>query len=120
MLVRAQEGGWLFGGFTAVGFIPGPARWYADPSAFLFSLTNSLGCPEKLMSNGTGKDLYYDPFFSAVFGVGLCICDNGDTRANAYTDTGDGYAASASTGAHPMAQGMQAGWLAAEVVAWVV
>ena len=117
-----MEGGWLFGGFTAVGFIPGPDRYFSDPSAFLFSLTNSLGRPEKLESKGTGEDFYYHPSFSASFGTGsdLSICDNADTRARSYTNTGRAYAAPASTGAHPMAQGLQGGWRAADVVAWHV
>jgi len=49
-------------GFTAVGFVPMPPLprdkdFYADPAAFLFSLTNSLGHPEKLESRGTGKEV---------------------------------------------------------------
>ena len=121
VLVRAQEGGWLFGGFTAVGFSP-PERQFADPSAFLFSLTNSLGRPEKLESLGSGNDLCYYSSWSAMFGTGadFRICDNAYTEAGSYTWTGFSYAESASTGAHPMAQGYQVGWLAAEVMAWVV
>ena len=94
-------------------------RAYADPSAFLFSLTNSLGRPEKLKSERTGRDLYYHPSWSARFG-GLRICGNADSETCSWTNTGDTYAESASTGAHPMARGMQGGWLAAEVVAWAV
>jgi hypothetical protein len=124
VLVRTREGGWLFGGFTAVGFIPGSNRLIADPSAFLFSLTNSLDRPEKLASKRTGRDLYYHSDCSATFGhdypLDLFICDNSDKGAYSFTETGRAYAASASTGAHPMAQGTQTGWLAAEVVAWVV
>ena len=124
MLVRAREG-WLFGGFTAVGFSPPLRGWgsYADPSAFLFSLTNSLGRPEKLASKGTGRDLYYSTYYSATFGSGpadLVIWDSADTNVSSYTQTGNAYAAPASTGAHPMAQGNQHGWLAADVVAWCV
>jgi hypothetical protein len=121
VLVRAREVGWLFGGFTAVGF--SPRRGYiADPSAFLFSLTNSLGRPEKLESKGTGMDLRYDLSFSAAFGSGidLYVCTNADKKAGSYTSTGCAYAESASTGAHPMARGKRKGWIAAEVVAWVV
>ena len=121
VLVRAREGGWLFGGFTAVGFSP-PQRYIADPSAFLFSLTNSLGRPEKLASKGRDRDLLYSPFLSATFGSypDLVICDNADTRAGSWTNTGNDYAASASTGTHPMAQGRKSGWLAADIVAWAV
>ena len=126
VLVRAREGGWLFGGFTAVGFSPLDDEYsygyIADPSAFLFSLTNSLGRPEKLDSKRTGEDLYYDPVCSAIFGShnDLLIYDNADTEAGSYTNTGGAFAESASTGAHPMARGRQKGWRAAEVVAWVV
>ena len=123
VLVRAREGCWLFGGFTTVGFTP-PERFITDPSAFLFSLTNSLGRPEKLESKGTGEDLLYHPSHSAVFGPfglnDLYICDNADTRGGSWTDPGRAYAASASMGVHPMAQGKQRGWLAADVVAWCV
>ena len=122
MLVRAREGGWLFGGFTAVGFIPPVKGYYiADPSAFLFSLTNSLGRPEKLESKGMDADLYYDLSRSATFGpIDFGIRSNADKEASSYTWTGRAYAESVSTGAHPMVQGWQTGWLAAEVVAWVV
>ena len=122
VLVRAREGGWLFGGFTTVGFNPPPAErgYIADPSAFLFSLTNSIGRPEKLESKGTGKDLYYHPSWAADFGDDIAVCDDADTRADSCTWTGHSFAASALTGAHPMARGCQEGWLAAEVVAWVV
>jgi hypothetical protein len=122
VLIRAQEGDWLFGGFTAVGFSPPPEGYgyIADPSGFLFSLTSSRGRPEKLESNGTGEDLNYNPFYSATFGNDLHICGNADAEASSYTWTGSAYAESASTGAHPMAQGHSGGWKAAEVVAWVV
>lgn len=96
----------------------------ADPAAFLFSLTNALGRPEKLESKRTGKDLLYNKSYSVVFGPGphpdLYIHGNADTQAGSWTRTGRGFAASASPGAHPMAQGRQAGWRAAEVVAWMV
>ena len=121
VLVRAREGGWLFGGFTAVGFSAPPRWWgsYADPSAFLFLLTNSSGQPEMLESKGTVNDIEYDPSCSSTFGRDLSICDNADTVAGSYTWTGNEYAASASTGAHPMARGRQY-FNTAEVVAWVV
>ena len=127
VLVRARGGsavGWLFGGFTAVGFSapPGGSGYIADPAAFLFSLTNSLGRPEKLRSKRTGEDLFYHPSVSAIFGSGwdLRMFDNADTRASSQTYTGCSYTMPASTGAHPMARGLQDGWLAAEVVAWAV
>ena len=65
-------------------------------------------------------DLNYHPFYSACFGWDLVIRDNADTGTGSFTDTGDRFAASASTGAHPMARGSQGGWRAAEIVAWAV
>ena len=102
-----------------MGFSPPAYQYTADPSAFVFSLTNSLGRPEKLASKGTGEDLGYIPFYSAAFSYDLRIRDNADTGDDSYTHTGSAYAASASTGAHPMAQGTQY-FKAAEVVAWAV
>ena len=111
-----REGDWLLGGFSP------PKRPIADPFAFFFSLTNSLGRPEKLASKGAGYDLYYHPYTVATFGIGfdLFICSDADTGDASWTKSGSSYAASASTGTHPMAQGRQGGWLAAEVVAWLV
>jgi hypothetical protein len=122
VLARVQEDGWLFGGFTALGFSP-PERYYADPDAFLFSFTNSLGRLEKLESKRSGRDLYYQPSYSAVFSGGtadLFICGNADTRDGSWTQTGMSFAESDSTGTHPMAKGYQWGWLISEVVAWTV
>lgn len=129
VLVRALEGNWLFGGFTAVGFIPPMEESefvfsYADPDAFLFSLTNSLGRPEKLESKRTGVDLSYDCNYSATFGSvayrELQMCDDADSETGSYTRTRRHFAEPASDGAHPMARGLQGGWRAAEVLAWAV
>lgn len=131
VLVRSREpegGGWLFGGFTAVGFSPpadGGNAWIRDPDAFLFSLANRdtpLGRSERLASLRTGDDLFYAARASASFGdgCGLHVCGDADRVAGSYTRTGLAYAESASVGAHPMAQGRQAGWRAKEVVAWAV
>ena len=121
VLVREREGGWLFGGFTKVSN-SGPKRWYADPAAFLFSLTNSLGRPEKLESRGTGEEMNYNRGLIATFGYGadLRICDNADKSAHSYTNTGKSFTMPGSMGVHPLAQGLQKGWLAAEIIAWTV
>lgn len=122
VLVRERDGGSLFGGYTSVGFSPHASSFYADPAAFLFSLTNLLGHPEKLESLGSGDDLFYADHASASFGdgCGLHICGDANTVAGSYVRTGLAYAESASTGSHPMAHGRQSGWRVAEVVAWVV
>ena len=121
VLVRTLTGGWLFGGFTAVGFFPS-TQYASDPSAFLFSLTNSLGHPEKLASKMEGRELIYLPSGLGSFsdGGGLAICSNANVIDFSTTYTGHAYTESASTGAHPMAKGLFGGWRAAEVVAWVV
>jgi len=121
VLVRAQDSGWLFGGYTEVGFAD-HGSFYADSASYLYSLSNELGHPEKLASLQTGLDLCYNPAVSASFGDGLGfhICNNANTVKGSYTFTGHSYAKSASTGGHPMAQRMQGGWRVAEIEAMVV
>ena len=128
LLVRAS--GWLFGGFTAMGFRPPPEGngWYVDPEAFLFSLTNPQGCPEKLEPRRPepgrkGNNLCYDVAASANFGHGfpadLYIGDDPDTS---YTDLGRAYdpPRSSSPYTHPMYCGYKNIWRPIEIVAWAV
>lgn len=126
VLVRTREGGWLFGGFTAVGFSRRPTRdgygHIDDPAVFLYSLTNSLGHPERLKSRLPRGNLYYSPCLSARFGTSdLVIFGDADKYARSYTHAGPMiFEESASMGMHPLAKGTQKGWHTAEVVAWVV
>ena len=74
VLIRERKHGWLFGGYTSVGWLvehnqPIAPR-YADPDAFLFSLTNPAGCPEKLEAQGKGREMTYQEKHLATFGVG--------------------------------------------------
>jgi mannose-1-phosphate guanylyltransferase len=48
------------------------------------------------------------------------IWSNADMVVGSLTKTGGAYVESASTGAHPLAQGWYDSWLADEIVAWVV
>lgn len=135
LLVKDKLAGWLFGGYTAVGFLPARGRdSYADPSAFLFSLANPSGYPEMLASKGGGLDVQCDPGCLASFGaVGdefdlfsdvaqnpdLYVASGANSRS--YTNPGGAFhAPSSAGGTHPMARGRQVFWQAAEVVAWAV
>ena len=136
LLVRDKLAGWLFGGYTAVGFLPARGREsYADPSAFLFSLTNPSGYPEMLASKGGGHDVQCDPGCLASFGAAgddvdlfsddadvnpdLYVASGANSRS--YTNPGGAFhAPSFAGGTHPMARGRQVFWQAAEVVAWAV
>jgi hypothetical protein len=89
----------------------------------LYSLTNSLGVPEKLAALRSKSHLYYHPRSSAYFGgfsPDLFICDCADEETGSFTNTGKGFAASAALGDHPMALRQQRGWRVAEIVAWIV
>jgi hypothetical protein len=106
-----------------VGFHP-PANPLADfehvldHSAFLFSLTNSLGHPEKLAASGRAANVCCSRSYSAVFGS-FWIQDNSNTVESWTYVAGTFFAESASTGVHPLAQGDQR-FKTSEVVAWVV
>ena len=126
VVVREKEEGWLFGGFTAVGFLPTRAgTWYPDSSAFLFSLTNKAGLPEKLASLSTRNEMNYERGRSATFGSGrdLSVCSNADVSTDSYTrlEIGNSYVVTERRGTgEPMSRGDQEGWRAAEVAAFVI
>ena len=123
VLVKDKEGGWLFGGFTALGYIKGADRQYADPAAFLFSLTNPAGRPERLASKGDGKGVVYSSSCLAVLGGGadLAIYNGCASNKSSFTFPGRSYAApSVAGGSHPMAQGKRVYFTVAELVAWTV
>ncbi len=121
MLVRERAQGWLFGGYTAVGFRAEAGEWSADPAAFLFSLVNREGVAARFADKGTAYSVYSDPNYGATFGNGcdLYICSNADTTAGSSTNLGDGYAVGAG-GPHQMSGGIRGGWLVAEVAAFVI
>lgn len=125
VLVREKIHGWLFGGFTEVGFIAGSDRHYADPAAFIFSLTNPACRPERLASMGSSNEVRYCPGDAACFGGGwvadLHIASQADSGSRSWTRPGTAFEASSVRGWHPMAAGWQrVYWSAAEVVAWTV
>ena len=120
--MRDKEGGWLFGGYTALGFIKGGNRWYADPGAFLFSLTNPAGRPERLASMGDNMGVRYYSSYLAVLGGGvdLHIADGCESNKSSQTYPGTSYAAPSVAGSHPMAQWKLVEFTVAELVAWTV
>ena len=123
VLVRNAEAGWLFGGFTALGFLKGATRFYADPAAFLFSLTNPAGRPERLASKGDGNGVYYHSSHLVHMGNGwdFAIADGCASNKSSWTNPGHSYAApSVAGGSHPMARGQVVKFTVAELVAWTV
>ena len=123
VLVKEAEAGWLFGGYTAVGFLParGGNWYYGDPHAFLFSLTNPSGRPERLASKFTGHDVWYRSDLSACFGANgdFLLRSRAERHKDSHTCPGSAFEAPSSVGCHPMAQG-EVMWRAAEVIAWTV
>jgi hypothetical protein len=124
VLAREKDHGWLFGGYTAVGFkTTSSGQYHADPAAFLFSLDTPLGHPEKLPSLGTGREMVYHSNYSATFGDGcdLYIGDNSDMRPSSGTCTnGRTFARPSGQGRYPLAQDQQGPWQMAEIVAFAV
>ena len=123
VLVRDAEAGWLFGGFTALGFLKGANRYYADPAAFLFSLTNPAGRPERLASRGDARSVWYSS--SCLVHMGdirdFVIADGCASNKSSQTRPGSSYAAPFVTGSHPMAKSQgPVHFTVAELVAWTV
>jgi hypothetical protein len=120
VLLCTEKEGWLFGGYTAVGFLSTMPRsqHYADPNAFLFSLNTPLGRPEKLVSMGTGKDIVIYNGYGATFGNGCDLYVH--NRPEASTCVKTAFAAPSGTGRYPLAPGQQDGWGLREVVAFAV
>ena len=125
VVVKSKEGGWLFGGFTAVAYNHGN-NGKADPAAFLFSLTNPGGIPEKLMSKGSGREgLFYRSDYSATMGCcpySLHVAGNANSNAGSFTNAGGDsfYAAATGKGAYPMSGSDVQYFTAEEVVAYTI
>ena len=127
IVAKDKDAGWLFGGFTAVGFLKaGGDRLYADPAAFVFSLTNPAGRPERLASTGDGKEIYYLSSHLVRFGWNDdlaikdgCASDKSSVSDKSFTGPGHSFASPSVTGTHPMAKG-QVYISLAELVAWIV
>lgn len=129
VLIREKANGWLFGGYTAVGWLLehkqlGAPR-YADPDAFLFSLSNPAGLPEKLESLNTGKEMTYQEDYLATFGIGAAmgIANRADVNASSWTNLPYGFKAPAPAmpgASYPMSQDLSTGWCISELVVFQV
>ena len=131
ILVQDKEG-WLFGAFTEVGLTPvyGDGVFYPDIAAFLFSLTNPAGRPERLASKGFGKEMRYSSGFLAAFGTGvdLAILPRANISSISHASPGTSFDAPAKASGreqeeqgHPvMVQGRVTHWSAREIVAWTM
>lgn len=131
VLIRERKHGWLFGGYTSVGWLVehkqlGAPR-YADPDAFLFSLTNPAGCPEKLEAQGKGREMTYQEKHLATFGVGadMVIKSGADVDDTSWTCPSDfGVFRSptppATFGPYPMCSGDSRKFCISELVVFAV
>ena len=124
-LVREKVHGWLFGGFTAVGFRSVNHGYYEDRAAFIFTLTNPSGVPPVRFASSHSKAIFSSPAYLIDFGGGggddLYIGNYANERGSSGHGLGYGYEkpAEAPVG-HPLFTGTQKGWLVAEVVSFVV
>ena len=68
-ILKASGTSYIFGGFTSQAWqSPTPARVKADPSAFLFSLTNKDNTPCLMRTSNVDQSIVCNPSYGAVFG----------------------------------------------------
>lgn len=85
-----SEAGKVFGGYSAVSWSSLDGKYFADPAAFVFSLST-----KKLFRQHRykGYAVQHDKQHLMVFGRGndICIYDNCDSRKESFSSMGDTY-----------------------------
>lgn len=80
LVIARSTSGFLFGGFTSVGFGGANGTYKADAAAFLFTLINPHGIvPTMLASIGNAHSLSYQSFLGAYFGLSVSFNSNCNT-----------------------------------------
>jgi hypothetical protein len=103
LVVARSTSGYLFGGFTSVGFgIGADGTYKADPTAFLFTLVNPHGiAPTMLPSKSDNRhSVYQNASYGASFGSGhdLRLVANCHTSPDSYSALGHSYTDTAGHG----------------------
>jgi hypothetical protein len=81
VVIARSTSGYVFGGFTAVGFGGPENTWKADASAFLFTLINPHGiAPTMLVSIAGNNNVFQHSVYGAAFGTGTTFCSNCNTK----------------------------------------
>ena len=124
-IVREKAHGWLFGGFTAVGFRSKLCGYYEDRAAFIFTLTNPSGFPPTKFPSTGRRAIFSSPGCLINFGGGrgddLIIGDCANENATSEHELGFAYKLPPGVPARSsLFTGSRRGWLVAEVVAFVV
>eukprot|EP01094_Clydonella_sp_ATCC50884_P014670 TRINITY_DN2514_c0_g1_i6.p2 TRINITY_DN2514_c0_g1~~TRINITY_DN2514_c0_g1_i6.p2 ORF type:complete len:249 (+),score=69.86 TRINITY_DN2514_c0_g1_i6:288-1034(+) len=95
VLLCQDEGGWVFGGFSSVGWRSGAENdAQADSNAFLFSMHNPRGtAPERYPVHKPEEAVHNSLFCGAVFGVGrdLYVADNCNENSRSYCVVGPAF-----------------------------
>jgi len=87
--------GSIFGGFTMINWGL-PTAYYADPSAFIFSLVNQMNYPS--LAHNIRKPIDYSVFVSRTYGPSfggghdISVPDPSDATMKSYTNFGNTYA----------------------------
>jgi hypothetical protein len=99
LLVIKSTGGNIFGGFTMINWGAAYSNngfYYADPSAYIFSLVNKMNYPS--LAHNIRKPIDYSvvvsPTYGPTFGGGhdLHVADQSNSNMNSYTGFGNTYA----------------------------
>jgi hypothetical protein len=121
MVVRSVSG-YLFGGFTPLGFNHGQSGYHADAQAFLFTLHNPHGiAPTMLPSTNNGQALYSTAGNLPRWGSGhdLYLTENCHTRTSSSANLNSGYTDTTGIG-NTLFTGAQHLGIIAEIVAFTV
>jgi len=97
-IIKAQESGFIFGGYTEAAWIPS-GGFQVDPNAFLFSLTNKEAKPCKMNVIDSARAIYassdYGPIFGGIFSNfgsdDLLIANNANTNENSFANLGKNF-----------------------------
>jgi hypothetical protein len=122
LVIARSTSGFVFGGFTSVGFGHSHGTCKADASAFVFTLINPHGiAPTMLMGNGDGQDVSHYDGNGAIFGEGddLLFVSNCHTVPTSRSSLGSSYTDTTGKGEKLFTGARQLGTIA-EILAFSV
>jgi hypothetical protein len=123
LVIARSTSGFVFGGFTSVGFGGANQTGKVDDAAFLFTLINPHGIAPTMLSSKSGDSyaVYQDSSLGAVFGCGfdLRFGNNYNTGTGSYSKLGYSYTDTTGKGS-ALFTGAQLFGTMAEIIAYSV
>jgi len=122
LVVARSASGFIFGGFSSKAFTGASGSFQADPSAFLFTLSNPANtAPTMYRSNGNSNAVYQNNGFGATYGSAhdFHIINNSNTNPGSYCQLGGSYKDHTGRGSATFTGSQQIGLLT-EVMAFKI